>query len=87
MGHLKYSSIENIKIECKGVEKLLKNINTDKASGPDNISNKQLAPVISHIFQLSLETGSLPTNWRNADISPICKKGDNTLRPTIALSH
>jgi hypothetical protein len=83
MGDLKYSSIENIKIECKGVENLLKNINTDKASGPDNISNKvlkscaeELAPVISHIFQLSLETGSLPTYWRNANISPIFKKGD-----------
>jgi hypothetical protein len=83
MGDLKYSSIENIKIECKGVEKLLKNINTDKASGPDNISNKvlkscaeELAPVISHIFQLSLETGSLPTYWRNANISPIFIKGD-----------
>jgi hypothetical protein len=83
MGDLKYSSIENIKIECKGIEKLLKNINTDKVNVPDNISNKvlkscaeELAPVISHIFQLSLETGSLPTDWGNANISPIFKKGD-----------
>jgi hypothetical protein len=66
------NGVSIIKIECKGIEKLLKNINTDKASGLDNISNKvlkncaeELTPVISHIFQLSLETGHYQqTGWR-----------------------
>jgi hypothetical protein len=33
-------------------------------------------PVMSHIFQLSLTTGELPSDWRNANMTPIFKKGD-----------
>ena len=45
------STIPSMKIKTEGVEKLLRNINPSKASGPDNIPNrilkqcaKQLAP-------------------------------------------
>jgi hypothetical protein len=51
-------------IEVHGVVKLLTNLSINKASCPDNIVNKvlkacaeELAPVMSHIFQLSLTTG------------------------------
>ena len=60
----KYPDMTNINIETQGVEKLLKNINTKKACGPDMISNivlkecaSELAPELSHIFQLSIDTG------------------------------
>ena len=36
----------------------------------------EIAPVLSHIFQLSIDTGELPEDWRNANVSPIFKKGD-----------
>ncbi|XP_053398165.1 uncharacterized protein LOC128556626 [Mercenaria mercenaria] len=79
----KYSKISDINIESAGVEKLLKNINTNKACGPDKIANtilkecaQELSPVLSHSFQLSLDTGILPSDWRNANVSPIFKKGD-----------
>ena len=79
----KFPRIQNIKIDISGVEKLLKKLETKKASGPDNISNivlkecsSEIAPLITHIFQLSLDEGALPEDWRNANISPIFKKGN-----------
>jgi hypothetical protein len=77
------STIPSIKIKTEGVEKLLRNINRSKASGPDNIPNrilkqcaKQLAPSLAIIFQSSIDTGVLPKDWLNANISSIYKKGD-----------
>lgn len=66
--------------------KLLSQLNTKKASGPDNIPNmmlktcaKELAPAITSIFQQSIDTGELPTDWQNANVSPIFKKGNKHL--------
>ena len=77
------ASIQNIKINESGVAKLLKKINPAKASGPDNIPNRvlkqcadQLAPILTTIFQRSIDTGSLPDDWLKANISCIFKKGD-----------
>ena len=78
MSHPKYPNIENITISIEGVEKLLDNINIHKASGPDKIPNiilktcsKEISPALANIFQQSLDTGTLPNDWRNANISPI----------------
>jgi hypothetical protein len=78
-----YPSISDIIINIEGIEKLLRNINISKASGPDNIPNwilkncaHEIAPFIANIFQLSLDTGTLPSDWRDANISSVFKKGD-----------
>jgi hypothetical protein len=83
------STIPSIKIKTEGVEKLLRNINPYKASGPDNIPNrilkqcaKQLAPSLAIIFQSSIDTGVLPKDWLNANISNINKKEINTRQKT-----
>ena len=64
-----------------GVQKLLANLDTYIVSGPDCLSNKimktyaeELAPAITHIYKRSLTTGTLPSDWRNANVSPIFKK-------------
>ena len=69
-----------------GVEKLLKILGPNKATGLDNIGPRilqiaaeELAPALSLIFQRSLDTGDLPESWLQANISPIYKKGDRTL--------
>ena len=79
-------TMPDIVIFPEGVEKLLGNLDPNKATGPDNIgprvlkiAAKELAPALSLIFQRSLDTGILPKSWSQANISPIYKKGDRTL--------
>ncbi|XP_053378448.1 uncharacterized protein LOC128548092 [Mercenaria mercenaria] len=77
----RYPDINDLKITTSGVKKLLSKLNINKASGPDSIPNRilrhcseELAPAITHIFQISLSTGTLPSDWRKANVSPIFKK-------------
>jgi hypothetical protein len=37
-----------------------------------------IAPVLQVIFQQTLETGTVPTDWTKADVVPIFKKGDKS---------
>ena len=66
----------------RGVEKLLKNLNPHKAAGPDNIRpivlkelHKELTPILTFLFQTSLNSGDLPSDWKTANVTPIFKKG------------
>ena len=75
--------LPTLHITIPGVEKLLSKIKTSKAVGPDNISNvllkncaKQLAPCITSIFQHLVDSGNLPDDWVNANVTPVYKKGD-----------
>ena len=59
------------------VKKLLDN------SGPDLIPpivlkelSNQIAPILQIIFQISLTTGPVPYDWKEANVAPIFKKGD-----------
>jgi hypothetical protein len=80
------TDITPIKIEQMGLEKLLRQVNSNKAYGPDSIPNRILkectepvAPILQIILQQSLDTGDLPKDWRDANISSIFKKGDKHL--------
>ena len=75
----------NIQISSKGIECLLKKLNPHKASGPDQLKpivlqtlHKELAPILQIIFQRSIDQGKLPSIWKEANVSPIFKKGDKT---------
>ena len=61
---------------CK-IYKLLKNINANKAAGPDGIHGKvlkncagSLAYPLSLLFRLSYNTGHIPAEWKMANIVP-----------------
>ena len=75
--------IPKLTIRENGVEQLPQDTNPSKASGPDGIPNcilkecaSQIAPSLTVIFQKSIDTGTLPEYWLNANISCVYKKGD-----------
>ena len=78
--------MEQIEVSTYGVEKMLQGLNPSKASGPDQIplwflkmTASEIAPVLTNIFQQSLDTGEIPKDWRDANICAIFKKGDRSL--------
>ena len=71
-----------ITITVNGVEGLLKGLNPNKASGPDEISPRllkelhvELAPILTKIYRSSLSTGIVPEDWKTALVAPVYKKG------------
>jgi hypothetical protein len=40
---------------------------------------EEISPILTIIFQQSLDTGEVPSDWRLANISPIFKKGDRSV--------
>ena len=77
------SSMPDIKIAKRGVWKQLNNLKPNKAAGPDGISPrvyKELASVLAgpltNLFQLSLDKGIVPSDWKKAAVCPIFKKGE-----------
>ena len=81
-----HPSVRPLYIDLAGVQKLLSQLNPSKAAGPDNIScrilkelHMEIAPILCAIFEQSLETGDLPTEWLNAYVTPVFKKGARCL--------
>ena len=78
----KYPLMPEISIDLNGVLKLLSNLKPDKAAGPDEIKpvvlkklRHKIAPIICLLFERSLSTGVLPSDWTKARVSPLFKKG------------
>ena len=68
-----------------GVQKLLEDLDIHKASGPDNTPSRLLketaslmAPLLTLIFQASIQQGTVPDEWKKANVVPIDKKGSRS---------
>ena len=91
------SRISSIQTTEADVLKILKSLKIDKANGPDGISNRllkstaeSLAMPLSKLFNLSLSQGKFPSQWKQANVSPIHKKDNrqhvSNYRPISLLS-
>ena len=81
-----FPEMEAIRIEVNGVEKLLSQLNVNKAMGPDLIPTRILkdyaniiAPVITKILEQSIESGISPKDWLKANVTAIFKKKGNKI--------
>ena len=80
------SHLTDIVLNPSDVKAVLKTLATGKASGPNGLNNRVLKELSNEIsdplcslFNYSLSIGSYPTEWKDANISPIPKKGDLSL--------
>ena len=78
--------MSNITVFLNGILKLLKDLNTHKAAGPDQLKplvlqrlRDVIVPILQVIFQQSLDTGRVPKDWNTAYVCPLFKKGDTSL--------
>lgn len=90
-------TISTVKFWPKVVLKKLRNLDTSKATGPDGISATvlkncapELAPVLSKLFQISLNSKAVPSEWKTAHVVAVPKKGNkqdpSNYRPISLLS-
>ena len=75
----------DIKISETGILHLLKNFKPKKAAGPDKIKpvvlqelQEELVPMLKLLFERYLESGTVPSIWTSANVSPLFKKGDKS---------
>jgi len=76
-----YPSITDFRITSEGVYNVLSNCNPHKSPGPDAIhpyalkaTATEITPILTHIFQSLLESGTVPLPWKHAYASPVFKK-------------
>ena len=85
----KCRSIPDLEIPSEGIEKLLKNINPSKASGPNRILKecaKQLAPGLTSIYQKYIDTGTLPRDGYSCEtLHDFMKSYDVGLQTDVAI--
>ena len=80
-----HPNMPKITVTLNGIQKLLNGLETKKATGPDNVPavllkliSFEISPVIMSLFQQSLDSGIFPDAFKEANITPIHKKGPKT---------
>jgi hypothetical protein len=83
--------MNKITINTEGAQNLLQHLKPNKATGPDDTPAKflkevsiEISPLISFIFQVSLDQGQIPSDWKQARVAPVFKKGIEVNQQTTA---
>ena len=67
----------DITVDPKKVAKLFNGLNVHKVSGPDGLNaSNEIFPILALIYNEPLARGDVPDEWRQANISPVFKKGE-----------
>ena len=79
------AGLSQVKIAKAKVKSKIKKLRAGAAAGPDGIGPQllkalveQVAGPLAVIMTKSLEEGSVPTDWLEANVTPIFKKGSRT---------
>ena len=79
------ATINSFKITTEVVGKYLKELNASKSQGPDNLHPKlsletleEIKNPLTEIFNKSLQEGTVPNDWKLANIIPLHKKGSKS---------
>ena len=85
LGSSLHPTMNDITVNQNGVTKLLRNLKPSTASGPDGIpamllkeTAEEISPAVTLLFQSSINQGCVPSQWKNALIVPIYKKGSRS---------
>ena len=77
--------ISELNLSPEDVLVCLRTLDVNKATGPDGISPRllketahRISPSLSTLFNQSLDSGSLPEEWKLVNIIPVFKKGDKS---------
>ena len=78
-------NISHLNITENGVLKQLQKLKVNKAPGPDGLFPwflkmvaVELTPMLTDVFQSSIDEGYVPSQWREANVCGIYKKGPKT---------
>ena len=78
--------LTDININDARLAKYIDNINNNKTPGPDNIYPRELKELknvlinpLTKMFNDSLSTGKVPSDFKIANVTPIFKKGDKSI--------
>ena len=79
------SILETCNITLVDMEKALSNLNANKSPGPDNFHptllkqcSSSLSKPLKILFEQTIKEGSIPCQWKKAEVRPIFKKGDKS---------
>ena len=75
------TAVADIIITPLAVQNILKELNPNKAQGPDGIPprvlkeiSKEISKPLCHLFNKTIEEGVLPEDWKTAEVTAIFKK-------------
>ena len=75
-------NLSSCTISIAEIRPILDNIDTNKTTGPDDISgrrlrecSKEIAPSLTCLFNMSLSLGKMSENWKLTNINAVFKKG------------